>query len=80
MEETPGNKNPEIGNDVPSSGNPKKLYYGYNGIVNVCGMIWSIMIHSRNAVQHWWNTVEQKGSFLEQRSLMLEHKNTFFPV
>jgi len=31
--ETPGNKNPEIGNKVPSSGNTKKHFHGYNGIV-----------------------------------------------
>lgn len=31
--ETPGNKNPEIGNKVPSSGNTKRHFHGYNGIV-----------------------------------------------
>ena len=30
-----GYENPEIRNEVPSSGNPQKLLYGYNGIVEV---------------------------------------------
>ena len=32
-QETPGNKNPQIGNKVPSSGNTKKHFHGYNDIV-----------------------------------------------
>ncbi len=83
MEETSGDKKLEIGNKVPSSGNTKKHLHGYNGIVNVCGMIRNIMIHSRNTMEHNDTFVEHhgtKGLILEQSYFMLKHKKTFFGV
>jgi hypothetical protein len=32
VEETPGNKNHEIGNKVPSSGNTKRHFHGYKNL------------------------------------------------